>query len=406
MKLILFSSLIGMGLACSTTVDCSLNGECVNGACVCDSPWKGPKCEVLDRLPTDLSWGFRSPYNGGKTSSWGGSVLKINGTYHMYSSQMENFCGIQWWEPNSKVVHAVSQNPEGPYIFSDVVSLPFTHEPTAVRAPTGEVVIYFTMRHPDGYELTNCTEPTPTPAPVPPAPPGPPPTPTPCYPPPPRHTYMTYATNAFGPWSEPVLVLKANESKWGNCPVLIDANVAMTIRPDGSGIGIWRKCVNNNNTRCHADCCTFPHLLTTSNWRDPSTYIPSQTPMFPDMLPYGAEDPYIWLDAKRPEGVHAIFHDEQGATRSSANGTHAFSPDNGKTWYYGEEHCYNGEVQQLNGTTKVFARREHPHLILDDTGRPTHITNGVQEADQSVDCFTDAQCYRSYTLVQPLKQQE
>ena len=394
------------GGGCSNDVDCSLNGRCVAGVCRCEAAWKGDSCEVLSLLPADLSKGYDSPHAAkpGKSSSWGGSVVEVDGVFHMYSAEMANDCGIDYWEPNSRVVHATSSDPEGPYVFQSVVVAPFAHEPNAVRGPDGEIVIYLTMRHPAGYS-ENCTVVPPTPAPTPaPTPvPTPPPTPAPCQPPPTRSTYMTWAKNPYGPWSEPVLVLKPNGSLWGDCPVLVDTNLAVAIRPDGSGIGVWRKCTNTPNGKCKADCCTFPHMLSVGNWKDPASYVPSPHPMFPDLVPYGSEDPFVWLDESVPGGVHVILHDEQGKTRCSAKGIHAFTADNGATWRYGQRFAYNGTVQTVGGGTMQYSRRERPHLILNAQNVPTHVTNGVQEEAASTDCATDPQCYRSYTLAQPLR---
>jgi hypothetical protein len=48
---------------------CQLNGECVNGACVCDTAWKGQECGELDLNPkATVAYGY-----GGlqaNTSSW------------------------------------------------------------------------------------------------------------------------------------------------------------------------------------------------------------------------------------------------------------------------------------------------------------------------------------------------
>jgi hypothetical protein len=115
--------------------------------------------------------------------------------------------------------------------------------------------------------------------------------------------------------------------------VLIDTNLAVAIKPDNSVVGIWRKCENTADPQCSADCCTFPHLLTASNWKDPSTYYPhSDKELFPEVKAYGSEDPMLWL-APPPKQlrnhdqghggihqaendgsdlvVHAILHDEQ-----------------------------------------------------------------------------------------------
>lgn len=124
---------------------------------------------------------------------------------------------------------------------------PFAHEPNAVRSPEGEWVIYMTMRHPAGG-FNNCTR----------------------HPqqqqrvssskranaagggcggtesgmPEPRHTYMTHSTSPYGPWSDPVLVLKENYSIWDDNTVLIDTNLAVTIDGRGRAVGIWRMCEN------------------------------------------------------------------------------------------------------------------------------------------------------------------
>eukprot|EP01062_Namystynia_karyoxenos_P040429 TRINITY_DN29489_c4_g1_i1.p1 TRINITY_DN29489_c4_g1~~TRINITY_DN29489_c4_g1_i1.p1 ORF type:complete len:443 (+),score=86.05 TRINITY_DN29489_c4_g1_i1:89-1330(+) len=389
---------------CSSHADCFHNGECTTaGECRCELPWSGPQCSVLLRLPADPAAGFHSPHDDGaprNVSSWGGSVLKgDDGKYHMFAAEMVQSCGIEWWEPNSQVVHAVSETAAGPYRRESVVAVPFAHEPTAMRAPTGEWVVLMTMRHPSQWAPVDCDTPQPPP-------PPPPPGPRPCYPPPARHTYMVWSDSPYGPWSEPVRVLKANYSTWGNCSVLIDTNLAGVILPNGSLVGIWRKCSNVPAfEQCKVDCCTFPHLLTASDWRDPTTYYPHPDPMFPNMKPYGSEDPFLWRDGRGH--YHAMFHDEQGATRSNAKGRHAASTD-GVNWRYADVNAYNGStwVTAPGGGSAVrevlFGRRERPHLIIDHTGRPTHLINGVQEDAAQTNCSRYAQCDRSYTFVQPL----
>eukprot|EP01065_Artemidia_motanka_P007714 TRINITY_DN13857_c0_g1_i1.p1 TRINITY_DN13857_c0_g1~~TRINITY_DN13857_c0_g1_i1.p1 ORF type:complete len:423 (+),score=70.87 TRINITY_DN13857_c0_g1_i1:33-1301(+) len=386
------------------TLACSLNGRCVDGVCECEPAWTGQRCEVLVRLPAYPEGGYQSPHDPGaraNVSSWGGSVIRDeNGTYHMYAAEMDGRCGIEWWEPNSQVVHAVSDSPEGPYRKVGVVAPSFAHEPTAMRAPTGEWVVLMTMRHPSGWGPVDCDTPSPPP-------PPPPPVPPPCGKPPARHTYMTWSNSPDGPWSEPVLVLKANTSVWGNCSVLIDTNLAGVILPNGSVVGIWRKCSNLKGVhQCEADCCTFPHLLTASNWRDPATYFPHQEPMFDALQPYGAEDPFVWRDAQGR--FHAILHDEQGPTRSNARGRHAYSLD-GATWYYGTTDAYDGKsalshpIDAGNTSELIFVRRERPHMIIGGDGRPTHLINGVQEMGSPTNCSKYAQCDRSYTFIQPLR---
>ena len=126
---------------CSGPEGCSYNGECdiSSGSCACRAPWEGARCEVLRRLPVQASSGFQSPHDASlpearvNVSSWGGSVVQDDdGMFHMYAAEMIGGCGIDYWEPNSRVVHAVAADPAGPFRYADQVLAPFAHE---VRPP-------------------------------------------------------------------------------------------------------------------------------------------------------------------------------------------------------------------------------------------------------------------------------
>jgi hypothetical protein len=39
--------ILGVSTQCTSNLNCSLNGICTGGACVCDVPWTGPRCGVL-----------------------------------------------------------------------------------------------------------------------------------------------------------------------------------------------------------------------------------------------------------------------------------------------------------------------------------------------------------------------
>lgn len=52
---------------------------------------------------------------------WGSSVIKgEDGKYHMFADRWAKDLGFGAWVTNSEVVHAISDTPVGPYIFSDV----------------------------------------------------------------------------------------------------------------------------------------------------------------------------------------------------------------------------------------------------------------------------------------------
>jgi len=59
---------------------------------------------------------------------WDCSVIKLGGKYHMFSSRWKKEYGFGWnWLFNSEIIHSVSDTPEGPYQFQNVV-LPVAEE--------------------------------------------------------------------------------------------------------------------------------------------------------------------------------------------------------------------------------------------------------------------------------------
>ena len=73
-------------------------------------------------LPTEEKFGFHQD----DYWTWCGSVIKgEDNKYHMYASRWTKKLSFEiYWLTNSEIVHAVSDKPEGPYSFSDVVLAP------------------------------------------------------------------------------------------------------------------------------------------------------------------------------------------------------------------------------------------------------------------------------------------
>ena len=147
------------GVRCTVDDDCSLNGACTAGRCVCDPGWTTlpfgpnnsltPGCGYLDFLPSPITeCGDACAFHGGsggvdrKTTSWGGSVLHQDGKYWMFAAEMANQCTLGQWTTNSQVVNAVSSSPLGPFVRQGIAIPPWSHNPQAVRAPDGTYVIY------------------------------------------------------------------------------------------------------------------------------------------------------------------------------------------------------------------------------------------------------------------------
>ena len=133
--------------SCNSAIDCSLNGVCQQGTCLCDVSWLGPRCSTLNLLPASKEAGFHPPFGASRdsTSSWGGAVARIRGGggWGMISSELLFGCGINSWTRNSRVVLATSTTASGPFAFNRTLFGPFAHEPSLARAPNGSWVLYF-----------------------------------------------------------------------------------------------------------------------------------------------------------------------------------------------------------------------------------------------------------------------
>eukprot|EP01043_Picozoa_sp_COSAG02_P038212 COSAG02_NODE_2929_length_7719_cov_2.442242_12_plen_312_part_01 len=156
------------GGACTSALSCQLNGVCEGSICRCDEAWTGPQCSTLHLLPT-----APGPHSGRawpsspNTSSWGGNVLEVDGTFHLYVSEMGGSCGLASWQHNSFVRHASSVKAEGPYSEEEVVMPAFSHNAQAIRDHSGTIAVFHVgSGHPSpkGF-ITNCsngTTPLPT----------------------------------------------------------------------------------------------------------------------------------------------------------------------------------------------------------------------------------------------------
>jgi hypothetical protein len=177
-----------------------------------------------------LSLNFQAP-----TSSWGAATLLVNGSWHSYVAEITLGCGMAAWSCNSRIVHAVSDEPlTKPFVRQDEVAPVFAHEPAVALAPNGSIVLWFTAtdwpsprplctacnggqtttasRAPNG----SCTGGGST-----------------------DSTFMMHADSPYGPWSPPVRVLSGRPGsyvpRFGG-----DTNLAMVLLPNGSAIGMMR----------------------------------------------------------------------------------------------------------------------------------------------------------------------
>ena len=95
------------------------------------------------------------------------------------------------------------------------------------------------------------------------------------------------------------------------------------------------------------------------------------------------EDPFIWEDLDGH--LHALGHTfppvgpNGGTTPSHVLSMHGHSRD-GVMWKWSKGQPYDATVRYPNGSTVLHATAERPKLVIDSTGFPTHLLNGLQSA--------------------------
>ena len=389
---------------CITNADCSLNGICDDRQCACEAAWTGPQCDRLAFTAALRHSGYRhKSLSGTNTSSWGGSVLhsETDRRWHMWTSEIINNCGLNAWQSNSRIVHTVSDEPTGEFTFVDEVVPVFAHNPTVVRGEKGEYVMLFeySEHHPCGFQTCSCDNGTTTQA---------------CIArQAARHcdynrarwpSYMAFASDANGPWSEPELI-----------PIFRDVggqgdfNLSPIIFPNGSALILYRW----GGGTPYESHLRLGHAV---HWRNVSSYtISNATDLFPGLPTGGFEDPFAYRDARGR--FHALIHSMVGEeschrlgdpSGKGACGAHIFSED-GLTWHtHAVSGAYNGTVNFAADATAaaerlIFTRRERPHAIfapgscgggsvLAPCGEPLAVTTSVVYPPLD----------GSFTLLQPL----
>lgn len=376
---------------CTTAADCSLNGDCVNNVCVCDSHWSGsPACDVLALLPTDKATG----YHNASASTWGGVPLQDtqgDGLWHLYVAQMLNGCDLMSWKNNSVIVRAVSASPGGPYSYAETVLPAFSHNPKAIRAPDGTYLVYGIgggMWRPNpancagghAFERGSWGVDAQLPTPVSPTQDG-------CGLEPLNGgcgIFIASSSSLLGPWTvQPLIIVDQNRSALLQCA---HTNPSPVFFDNGTVLMAF------NAGYCNGQLETIG-LATAPHWSRPYTLV-SPDPIFLDAgtgKPHQCEDPSLWKDSR---GFHMMVHNQEGPQVA----LYAHSV-NGFNWtLHGDTSNpgpYNRTIVWSDGTS-VSLEVERPQLLWGNgLGQlPTHLINGALYGNGS-----------SFTLFRPLAQQ-
>lgn len=257
---------------------------------------------------------------------WGGSVIEADGLFHMFASRWPAESSFpSGYMTQSEIVHAVSDNPIGPYSFQDVVTPTrgeaywdgqMTHNPSIYRVGDGFVLFH------NACAVNSRVR---------------------------KVGYVTGPT-VNGPWTrldEPI-PLSDDANNPGAC-FAQDGSLKLVFRDRELKMGI-----------AEASGVDGPYRV-----RD-----------FDIMPNVKLEDAYFYFQ----DGRHHIVCEDNRAQVSGHErwGAHLVSDDGVTDWQKGTPVvAYTHTVVWDDGTRTTFERRERPQLIFDDQGCVTHLCTGV-----------------------------
>ena len=376
------------GGGCKDDIDCNLNGHCSNASCVCAAPWGGPTCDVLQIIP--------SPVEGAgiygvapNVTSWGGNIVRwADGKYHLFVSEIAEQCRFAEWHTNSYVAHAVSDTPDGTYVKAEgkagVAVQSWAHNPQAI-AFGGELFLFHIGPGDGTAQTVNCSVSPASPA-----------SPASAFPAgffdgaawaPPAHRARMLSEHGVPGSSSDV-----RSHRWA----ATGRNV-VSIRAAPGPDGPWT--LVNGTVACDNPsplvlrngtvllmCSRSPGQGKGPHWRLYSAATPRgpwqhAAEIFPrsNRTNDSSEDPFIWED---PNGnLHALSHtgprNGDAAQPSTVVSIHGFSRPPFLTWFWSANQPYGSTIHFADGSSTHHATAERPKLVLDGSGNPTHLVNGL-----------------------------
>lgn len=404
MRPVLFPLLLSVAAAsCGEGGVCSLNGDCVSGACVCDAAWTGPTCAQVNLVPLTpeaaRAGAYRpdaAPPYAGLATSWGGVPLRDTEppyAYHLYVAELANNCTLQSWVPNSRVTHAVADAPQGPYAYRATVFDTFHHNPSVVRHPNPQAdpsaaYLMYLIGGPLAA-TADCSNGILNSS---------------------QHLessiLISTAASPGGPWSEPIgpVLARGAEDAWD----YIVTNPSPIILPNGTVLLYYRGTpkyfaddadaaaghgsrynhrgdrdggAGGEQAQAPRDLIESVGLASAPHWSGPYTKV-FERPVLATMN----EDPFAWRDDR---GFKMLTHG-----RDDWWNTHlAYSAD-GLSWSDGADVATGPNVTLTDGSLAVFTNRERPHIYFNEsTGQPALLFNGVCPGKKYGYAYTIAQFF-------------
>ena len=283
---------------------------------------------------------------------WGAAVIKgDDGKYHMFASRWpKKYSFFNGYIFYSEIVRAVSDKPEGPFTFQEVVMKKrgenfwdgrMTHNPTIHKYGDTNLLFYIgtcyigegptpeMLQEPISDEIKLWKQ----------------------------KTYgkirigMATSKSVFGPWKRPdEPILKPRPGKWDDN---VTTNPAPCVAGDGSILLVYRSNVPGKGTRlgvAKASKLGDPFIRFRDNYMD-----------------FHVEDPYIWWVDDHYE---MIAKDQSGTlTEEYHAGVHATSED-GIEWIISNPaKAYSRIISWDDGTTLNSGSFERPQLLIEN-GKP------------------------------------
>jgi len=358
--------------ACHDEFGCSLAGECVDGACVCDGWTHGSHCEVLNLLPVDSDKvGYR---NTSGYTSWGGGPIEVDGKWHLFVSQIQGKCPLaHYWSSASEAAHLVADDPMGPFEEAEIVIPALAHNVKPFQAPDGKFLIYYVG--PTTGAVADCS------------------------------TYAANNTPIPKGASGPVMIASADSpfataSQWEHHGPMTDSfewhsatNPSPVFLPNGSVLLF----VSRRWTFDDGHNQKNNWIMMADSWEGPYRNI---TQRYEDALETG-EDPHVF---KTERGFHMLNHNT-----GAASTVISFSKD-GLNWVSGKElkkqgweNAFNGTLHWSNGSISNLCRRQRPYIVAGEDGMPGWLWNGVMDGPttEGGECLGDS-TWPTWTLVQAI----
>ena len=315
---------------------------------------------------------------------WDCSVIKSGGKYHMFSSRWKKEYGFGWnWVFNSEIIHSVSDTPEGPYQFQNVV-LPRrgrqyfdgmnTHN-TCIKEYNGKFYLYYmgttyggdipTGEHSYAYAEETWNR---------------------------KRIGLAVADDINGEFvrrDQPLL--EPRDCSYWDCTITTNPSVA--IMPDGKTYMIYKS----------RSAIGKPLKLGIAVAEKPDGEFKrlSDQPILDfDDENMHIEDPFLWYDEKKKKFCLITKDDVKngayGVTGEWGSGFYAES-DDCKDFVIGDDpKVYSRTVEWEDGSVTAQGNLERPCVLFDEDGTPTHIfcASGAGTAPYSFEDGTYVVCIK------------